>query len=79
MVGINVDRVSALMLANGQHGCWSLAALPLPSGMCETRGAFSSFELAGGEAHSIALPLDRLSGCGGLAFCLLPDSFLQQG
>ena len=37
-----------------------LGALPLPSGTCETRGAratFSSFELAGGEVHGIALSL----------------------
>ena len=41
--------VPALMSAGGQHGCWFAAALPLPSGTCETRGTrgtFSSFELA---------------------------------
>ena len=50
MVSSVADRVSALMSTGGQHCCWFAAALPLPSGTCETRGTrgtFSSFELAG--------------------------------
>ena len=46
MVSSVADLVAALMLANGQHGCWSVAALPLPSETCGTRRTFSSFELA---------------------------------
>ena len=46
MVNTVADWVAALMSTNGQHGCWSVAALPLPSETRGTRGTFSSFELA---------------------------------
>ena len=63
MVNTVSDRVAALMLANGQHGCWSVAALPLPS---ETRGirgtrvtsrTFSSLGLACVRRGDMALLL----------------------
>ena len=66
MVSSVADRVSALMSTGGQHGCWSVAALPLLSGTCETRGTrgtFSSFELVG-RVRGIGLLL-----LAGFVFC----------
>ena len=82
MVNTVADRVSALMSAGGQHGCWSVAALPLPSGTCETRGTrgtFSNFELAG--VRRIVL-LCLWIGCtvaGDWLFACCRIRFLQQG
>ena len=51
-----------------------MAALPLPSGTRRV-GRVGHFQALNwlGEAHSIALPLNWLGGCGGLACCLLPQ------
>ena len=82
MVNTVADQVPALMSAGGQHGCWFAAALPLPSGTCETRGTrgtFSNFELAWVKRIVLLCLWIGCTGAGDWLFVCCRIRFLQQG